>query len=177
MVGAVFLKSERIELKTIEEEDIPFMVENINDPDVWSTLTIYLPANKIQEKEFLKNISKNDKEVHLMICDGDEKIGMVSIFDIDHRVRKGEIGLWISPEHWSKGYGTEASRLIVKYSFKTLNLHRVFAAALKNNQGSLKIWEKLGFEKEGVSRDATFVDGEYVDLVNYSILEDEWKER
>jgi len=88
MAGAVFLKGERIELKTIEEEDIPFMVENINDPDVWSSLTIHLPANKIKEREFFKNISKTDKEVHLMICDDDKKIGMVSIFDIDHRVRK-----------------------------------------------------------------------------------------
>ena len=93
MTGAVFLKSEHIELKTIEEEDIPFMVNNINDPRVRSTLTIHLPANKIQEKEFLKNISKKDKEVHLMIYDDDDRIGMVSLFDIDHRVRKGEVGL------------------------------------------------------------------------------------
>jgi len=41
----------------------------------------------------------------------------------------------------------------------------------------LKIWEKLGFEKEGVSRDAAFVKGEYVDLINYSLLEDEWEEK
>jgi len=177
MAGAVFLKGERIELKTIEEEDIPFMVKNINDPKVWSSLTIHLPANKIREREFLKNISKSDKEIHLMICDDDKKIGMVSIFDIDHRVRKGEVGLWIAPDHWKQGYGTEAVRLIMEYGFDTLNLHRVFAAALRNNPGSLKIWEKLGFEKEGVSRDAAFVKGEYVDLINYSILEDEWEEK
>ncbi|MFO7792975.1 MAG: GNAT family protein [Candidatus Saliniplasma sp.] len=177
MAGAVFLKGERIELKTIEEEDIPFMVKNINDPEVRSTLTLHLPVNKKMEQEFFKNISKNGNEVHLLICDEEDKIGLISLLDIDHRIGNAEIGLWIIPDFWKKGYGTEASELMVDYGFKELNLHRIFAGAFRNNPGSSKIWEKLGFEKEGVSRDVDFVDGEYVDLINYSILEEEWEER
>ncbi len=175
MAGEVFLEGELVTLRTVEEEDLDFMVENINHPEIRSYLTSYLPINMEQEKKFLEEISKNDNEIHLLIWDGEDRIGMTSLFDIDHRVGKAEIGLWITPDFWKRGYGTEASRLMVEYGFDELNLHRITAKTLQNNTASQKIWEKLGFEKEGVLRDTSFIDGEYVDLICYSILRDEWE--
>lgn len=174
MPGSLFLKGKLASLRTIEEEDLEFMVKNINHPEVRATLRRCLPINMIQEKKFLEEISESDDEVHLLIWDRNDRIGMISLLDIDRQVGSAEIGLWIIPDFWKKGYGTEASKLMVDYGFRELHLHRISARTLRNNPASQKIWEKLGFEKEGVSRDMAFIDGEYVDMVRYSILEDEW---
>ncbi len=175
MPGSLFLKGELASLRTVEEEDLEFMVENINDPEVRSSLRSHLPINKIEEQKFLERISENDDELHLLIWDVNDRIGMVSLFDIDQWLGRAEMGLWIIPDFWKKGYGTEASELIIDYGFEELNLHKILARTLKTNSASQKIWENLGFEKEGVSRDTAYVDGEYVDMLRYSILEDEWK--
>lgn len=176
MPGSLFLKGKLASLRTVEEEDLEFMTENINHPDVRSSLRSHLPVNKIQERKFLEDISENTDELHLLIWDVNDRIGITSLFDIDHRLAKAEIGLWIIPDFWKKGYGTEASKLMVEYGFKELNLHKVIARTLEDNDASQKIWEKLGFEKEGVSRDEAFIDGKYIDMIRYSILENEWEQ-
>jgi len=175
MPGSLFLKGKLASLRTVEEEDLEFMVENINDPEVRSALTSHRPINKIEERKFLERISKSDDELHLLIWDVNDRIGMVSLFDIDHRIGSAEMGLWIIPDFWKKGYGTEASKLMMNYGFRELNLHKIVARTLKTNPASQKIWEKLDFEKEGVSKDAAFIDGEYVDMIRYSILKYEWE--
>ncbi|PSH00296.1 MAG: hypothetical protein BRC28_00235 [Nanohaloarchaea archaeon SW_4_43_9] len=74
-----------------------------------------------------------------------------------------------------KSYGTEVAKLITGYGFNELNYHRMMARAYKDNKGSNRIREKLGFQKEGKFREHTYVDGEFQDVNIYGILENEWK--
>src|SRR5206468_7752591 len=77
-------------------------------------------------------------------------------------------------QHWGKGYGTEATRLMVQYAFDTLNLNRVWLHVLEYNERGIRCYEKVGFKKEGLLRQEHFRDGRYWDTHLVAILRDEW---
>ena len=85
-----------------------------------------------------------------------------------------EIGFWIFPEHQRKGYCAEAIHLIVDYLFLNWNIHRIQCLTHPKNAPTQKLLEKTGFMKEGVLRKYYFMNGEWVDLVMYSKLREEW---
>ncbi|WP_323174793.1 GNAT family protein, partial [Natrialba sp. PRR66] len=88
-----------------------------------------------------------------------------------------EIAYWLSPDVHGDGIMTEAARLLVRYAFEELRLHRVRGRALATNPASQRVLEKTGMQREGVMREAENVNGEYVDMVYFGVLREEWEER
>ena len=176
MAGAVFIEGEDINLRTVEEEDIEFLRDGVNHPEVRVHMGNRLPQNLDNEEKFFREQISDEETVNLLITKDNERLGLISLTPEGHSAEKmAEIGIWLHPEHHGNGYGTEASRLITDYSFNQLNYHRVFARAHADNQPSCRIWEKLGFEKEGEFRDHTYTQGEYKDVAYYGVLEGEWQ--
>lgn len=175
MAGAVFLEGDQVELRTIEEEDIEFLQENINNQEIRKYLTVRKPVNKVQQREFFQEVVSSDQNIHLAICSDGEIAGIISLEDEQDDIGAATLGLWIASKHQKNGYGTEAARLITEYGFNELNYHRISARAYEYNKGSQKIWKKLGFQKEGELREKTFYDGEFGDILIYGVLEHEWR--
>lgn len=178
MPGAVFLRGDRVTLRTVEHEDVEFVHEYKNKPAVHRSYLWPYPENRDDVETYLFD-GDDDGDVSLLACveDGDqEPVGEVGL-SVDDRTREGEIGLWMAPPYCGEGYGTEASELLVEYAFDERNLHRVSAGVLETNDASRRIWEKLGFEHEGTQRESEFMDGAYRDTYTYGVLESEWRER
>lgn len=97
-------------------------------------------------------------------------LGLISFNWIDKRNKKAIIGYWIDEEHQGKGYTTTACRILIKYGFETLSLHRIEVAVAKGNEKSIAIPLKLGFTKEATLRDAEWINDHFTDLELYSIL-------
>jgi len=76
---------------------------------------------------------------------------------------------------WGKGFGTEATRLMLGHAFENLGLHRVGLTVFTFNERAIKAYRKVGFLVEGRARDAILRDGRYWDEVAMSILEPEWR--
>ncbi|WP_336035914.1 GNAT family N-acetyltransferase [Halobacterium yunchengense] len=89
----------------------------------------------------------------------------------------GMIMYWIAPPHHGHGYVTEATGLLLEYAFDERRIAKATAIVLETNEGSQRVLEKLGFEREGVHRRETFVDGERRDNYRYGLLADEWRAR
>lgn len=174
MPGAIFLEGEKVNLRTIEDEDIEFLRENINKKEVRTHITANKPVNLNQEREFYEEVISKEDNVHLAISIEEEMIGIISLKDSDKDIQVAEIGIWIDPEHHGAGYGTEAAGLITEYGFKELNYHRIMARAHGENKGSQRIWEKLGFTKEGELREQVYREGEFMNAYLYGMLENEW---
>jgi len=174
MPGAVFLRGDAITLRTIEEADVEFLRDGINDPEVRAGLLTALPINGRQEEEFFEERVSSEEGVNLLICADGDPAGAIGLHQIDERAGHCEVGLWLAPEYHGRGYGTEASRLAVNYAFEELRMHRVQARVLDSNEASRRIWETLGFEREGVHRDEAYKGGEYRDVHYYGALESEW---
>lgn len=177
MPGATYLEGEAVTLRTVEEEDLPFLRDTINDPEVRYHLTGGQPFNLAQEREWFERQAADDSTLNLLICADGDPVGTVGLEPRDPEDGSTEIGLFLAPEHWRQGYGTEASELVVDCAFRECRAHRVVARVLDGNDASRRIWEKLGFRHEAVHREATFRGGEYVDVHRYAVLEGEWRER
>jgi RimJ/RimL family protein N-acetyltransferase len=76
---------------------------------------------------------------------------------------------------WGRGYGTEATRLMLDHAFSTMGLHRVSLAVFSFNERAIRSYEKVGFTIEGRAREAIFRDGQFWDEITMSMLEPEWR--
>ena len=68
------------------------------------------------------------------------------------------------------GYATEAAGALVEYGFRALRLHRIEAHVAPGNSASQKVVEKLGFQREGIAREFEFVNGRFLDHIQYSAM-------
>jgi ribosomal-protein-serine acetyltransferase len=100
--------------------------------------------------------------------------GVVSVQDVLRRHERGQLGYWLSAMACGRGIGTEAVGLAVEFGFAELGLHRLEIRCSPRNLGSRRIAEKLGFQQEGLLRDAEVLFGNYEDNIVFSMLEPEW---
>jgi RimJ/RimL family protein N-acetyltransferase len=94
-------------------------------------------------------------------------------WDTDNRSCNFRIAL--VPTALGRGFGTEATRLIVGYGFDVLGLHRISLEVYAFNPRAKRAYEKAGFVEEGRRRDALLWDGQWVDAIIMSILAPEWQ--
>ncbi len=173
------LKGENIVLRPIGRSDIAFLTKWLNDPDVIESLAIDVPVTEMAVEKDIEAIStvKAHSEAWFMIETLTEgrTIGSTRFKNIDHKNQSAEFSVVIGEtEYWGRGFGTEAVRLLVKYGFEQLNLHRISSEVFSFNERSLRMHKKLGFREEGRQREAWFKNGKFQDWVLFAILRDEW---
>jgi len=174
MPGSLFLEGPRVELRTIEEADLPFLRDTLNAPAVRRHLFPRPPFNLKQEREYFDTVVSDDDEINLLITIDGEPVGPIGLSPADSITGTTEIGLFMAEAWWGQGYGTEAAELCTAYAFDERRFHRVIARVVADNEASRRVWEKLGYREEATLREAVFLDGEYHDVVLYAVLEDEW---
>ena len=84
-----------------------------------------------------------------------------------------EVGYWIAPSEWGKGYATEAVRAMLDYGFRELKLHRIQGRHFGRNPASGRVMEKAGMVMEGVHREAYKRWGKFEDSVVYAKIADQ----
>lgn len=110
--------------------------------------------------------------------DPDYIIGTVCFHNIQKNVYSScEIGYKFSSAYQHLGYASEAVDKVLEVIFSDIQLHRVMAMVLPNNFASIRMLERLGFEKEGISRDHLFLHGSYKDHAQYCLLEQDYISR
>lgn len=174
MPGPVFLEGDRVELRTIEEEDLDFLQEGVNDPSVWRAIGLGTPVNGPQERDFFENVVCGDDEVNLLVAVDGEPAGIVGLGSKETETHGAELGYWMHSDHREQGYGREAASLVTTYGFHQRGFHRISARVFEFNDASQALLESLGFTHEGIHREAVFVDGQYWDVHWYSALAPEW---
>ena len=173
----VFLEGEKIYLRPIDMDDLEIFYRMINNPEVRKFLLVRYPISKIEEKETLEKMVKDENSVTLSIINkgNDKLMGNISLFNINKIHRNAEIGLFLGDlKETSKGYGTEAMKLLIDYGFKMLNLHRIELYTFDFNERAIKAYKKVGFIEEGRKREVFYYEERYIDFILFSILKNEW---
>lgn len=169
----------KVQLRPIEREDLPRFVEWFSDPEFRRYLGVNLPFSLAQEERwFEKLLDRMAKQEVLTLTietvDG-AHIGNVSLFDINWQDRHAELGIAIGDKaYWGQGYGTDATRTILRVGFDDFNLHRIFLRVHEDNARAIRCYEKVGFRMEGTLRESVFRDGAYRDMILMSILTTEF---
>ena len=177
------LRSEKVILRPVKRSDISHFLKWFNDPEVIQYLNMYLPMTEMAEEKWIEDLATRGRagtDTHFVMeamdGDGNTPIGTIGLHGISPKDHSAGFGIAIGErDYWGKGYGTEATRLILDYSFRQLNLHRIWSAAFAFNERSIKLHKSVGFREEGRQREAIFKNGEFHDIVEFGILRDEWK--
>ncbi|MBA2176411.1 GNAT family N-acetyltransferase [Halobacillus locisalis] len=102
--------------------------------------------------------------------------GTIDLHAIDWKNRKTSIGYWMGAKYKGKGLLTRSCQALFTYAFRDLGLNRIEIRADVRNTKSWAVPERLGFEKEGVIREAAMLYDEPSDHVVYGMLEKDWQD-
>jgi len=109
--------------------------------------------------------------------DDDRLIGMTRLYDVDHLHGSAVLGLSVGRRsEWGRGFGTDASRVTIRYGFQELNLHRIWLDVFGYNDRARALYERLGFEVEGRLREHMLRDGRRYDVILMGLLRSEWND-
>lgn len=138
-----------------------------------------LKESEYPEYEVWENWYEREKETNNQwIIDLDGKcIGVAALHHISEADRSARYRIGIfDPTLHSKGIGTEATMLVLKYAFEDLQLHRVDLLVLDYNKRAIRCYEKCGFRCDGILRESAFIEGKYYSDRIMSILDYEYKQ-
>ena len=174
---------EKVRLRAIERSDIPNFVRWFNDPEVRQYLVMHIPISFAQEEKWFEDMLQRmqRREALVFAVDarvGDEwvPIGNIGLYRIDWQNRCARFAIALGEKaYWDQGYGTDATRTILRFAFDELNLHRVELEVVDENMRARRCYEKAGFRYEGIRRKAIFLEGRYRDSHLMGILQEEFQ--
>jgi RimJ/RimL family protein N-acetyltransferase len=161
---------ENVYLRALEPSDLDRTRKWHNDPGLYEMLVSpFRYVSRAAEEEWIRRkAAYSQTEIQLAIClkEGDQHIGNIHLTGIDWVARHAGVGIFIGEEeHWSKGYGQQAMRLILRHAFNDLGLRRVYLVVLDNNDRAIRAYEKCGFVVEGRLRRHAYKQGRFRDLI------------
>lgn len=174
--GTINLKTARLILRNLKPKDVSRdYADWLNDPEINKYLGC---ANTVQTietcREYVRAHQKcgNAALAGIFLKKGGMHIGNLTLSAVDPRNKTASIGISIGRrEYAGKGLAREALDAVVRYCFKRLGLHRLWAGVHVSNSRSLNLFIKCGFKKEGLLREAVVIDGKFEDGYIFSILE------
>lgn len=174
------LETERLILRALRMEDADFIFREWGSPVV---------THYMRDEEPLR--SREEAEEWLQPLQTPEKMPAVKWWGIESRADRvligscgfcrwtkqhhwAEIGYDLWPDYWGQGLMPEALRALLRYGFQVMGLNRVEATTHTENQRSMRVLEKLGFQREGLLREYYCRESVYNDQVLFSLLRREW---
>ncbi len=171
------LVGEKVYLSPRNMEDIELYVQWLNDFHTTDYIGRSHQTISIEEeREYLENPMKDEISFAIVDLTKDLLIGTLSLCHINYIKRTATLGIFIgNPEYRSKGYGTEAIKLLLEYAFHYLNLNNIKLDVLEINQRAISCYKKCGFKEYGRRRKCNFINGKYYDTIEMGILAEEFE--
>jgi len=173
------LEGAAVRLRAVEESDLPLLVRWMNDPEVrhWlhhsdrpdATVESVRGRFGLTEERF-PNLA------WLIETLEGRPVGHLGLLQVDPHHKRAELAISIGEkECWSRGYGTDAIRTVLRHGFEDLGLRRIDLHTDADNARGIRCYEKCGFVREGVMRERRVRYGKPLDMVLMAVLRDEWQ--
>ncbi len=169
---------DKVRLRAIVRADLETLRGFVNDPEVMQFSNQYHPVSDAEQAAWFESIGRAQDSVWFALDDvqGNEPklVGTCCLVGIDWVSRLAELRIRIGDKDaWGGGLGTEATRLLLGYAFEGLNLERVWLRVFATNERAIRMYEKVGFQREGTLRRASFINGQMLDVVVMGVLREE----
>ena len=173
------IETDRLRLRRFTFDDVDDIIELVSHPSV-AAVGNRIKASTPEVKKYVELQNslqpfepKQCFDLGIELKDENKIIGFVGTIRKDHQ--QAEIGCALHINYRGNGYATEAVRALISYGFDKLGLHRILADAPATNDASVKVMERLGMRREGLLRESEFRHGEWIDILVYAVLADEWR--
>jgi RimJ/RimL family protein N-acetyltransferase len=175
------LVGQKIKLTSINEEDILEIKKWHNDVSFmrnYDTISA-TPKNIDDVKDLIDDVAKCNTAYIFAVKELEHEgiIGVTGFENISWNNGTALIYIGIGEaKHRGQGHGKEALKLTIEFGFEELNFHRIYLTVLEYNQAAIKLYEKLGFKREGIYREFIHRDGKRYDMYLYGLLRPEWED-
>jgi RimJ/RimL family protein N-acetyltransferase len=163
------------EVRSWEAGDIPSLVAQANNRNIWRNLRDHFPHpyTAADGRRFLKKLRASTPETMFAIAVGRQAVGGIGyVLQRDVERVSAEIGYWLGEPYWRRGIATEALIAVTKYAIDRHGLTRVFALPFAWNTASCRVLEKAGYTLEARLRRSAIKDGEITDQFLYGYVVD-----
>ena len=169
----------KIRLRALTSKDIEKTLEWNNQEDISNLYSGHpFPVNLEMEKIWYEKILTSNFPITVF---GIEEIktanliGITILKDINMINRNAEFAIYIGDKKYrGMGLSKEATFSTIDFGFSKLGLHRISLRVSDDNQTAIKLYEKCGFQPEGLLRECYFINGKYVNKLQMSILQEEF---
>lgn len=175
------LEGRRIVLREPRAADAPALFSLLSTDEV--ARFISPPPGSVEAFERYVAWSQRQRAAGQYVCfaivlrGADSPIGLIHVRALGPGFGTADWGFAVASEFWGTGIFSEAAELVLDFTFTVLRTHRLEArAALCNARGNGAM-KKLGAEREGILRHSFFRNGDYMDQVLWSILQEDWRKR
>lgn len=177
----MILKGKKVTLRAIEESDLDLLRYMINDPEIESTTVgSSFPVSQYEQRKWFEAHGKSTNEMIRLIIETerDGAVGMVTLggFDWVNRVAHRSGIKLVQTKITESGIAIDAINTLFKYAFDELNLNRIEGCVLDYNEQAIAMNKMIGYEFEGVQRQAVYKNGRYHDLLLLSMLREDFRE-
>lgn len=170
---------EKVILRAIEPSDIRQLWEWTQDAEVMRYRDYPGPPRPLAEaeREYQDSLCQDTRDLHLAIATLEgELIGETSLRYVDHRAGNADFTIAIGNKaYWGHGYGSDATKALMRFAFQQYNLHRVTLYVHAFNERAVKAYEKCGFRHEGRLREAHYMEGEHKDVLLMGLLKEDFE--
>ena len=151
------LKGQHIQLRAIEPSDIDVLYQWENDTETWMVSNTQSPFSRFVLEQYITSSHQDIysvKQLRLIICNEENKaIGSIDLFDFDPNHLRAGVGILIAEKaDRKKGYASEALSLLMDYCFSVLNLHQLYCNITIDNEQSILLFQKHGFQITGMKK-------------------------
>lgn len=175
----MLIATDRLILRRFRPADAPVLAGYRSDPEVARYQSWDAPFPLAKAETAVANFAASDPDRPGWFQYAAERIsdrvllGDVAVRVHDNRMQ-AEIGFTLAREHQGQGYATEAVRAVLDRLFRVQGMRRVTGECDARNEPSARLMERLGFRREGLLRQQTFIKGEWTDDLIYGLLAEEW---
>lgn len=170
------IKTKRTSLLPLEKKDLSKTIKWLNSPDIGVPLgKSYLFSVSGSEKWFDENVT-TQKVIIFKILVNNNHVGNVTLDDFALVERLAKFSIYIGKKKfWGKGHAKEASIAMLRYGFGQLNLYKIYLRVFANNKRAIKLYQSIGFKREGILRKEKYISDKYVDVIHMGIFKSEFK--
>jgi RimJ/RimL family protein N-acetyltransferase len=174
------LDSVRLRLRPLREPDVDDLFVVFGDPAVMRYWSSPVFRERAQAEALIEEVrqrfaTRTFFQWGIARREDDVLLGTCSLFRIEPVHRRAEIGFALRRDDWGRGIASEAVATAVEFAFGPLDLIRIEADVDPRNDRSIRLLERLGFEREGYLRSRYIVSGEIQDTVFLGLLRERWR--
>ncbi len=174
------LETPSLILRPLRRSDAPDIFAYATDPEV-ARYVLWDPHTSLRDtRSYIRYIrslyhSGSPSSWGIELRETGRVIGTIGFMWASGENRSAEVGYSLSRKYWNHGYATEALSAVLDSAFRTLNFHRIEAQRDVRNPASGRVMEKCGLRREGLLRSRLKNKGEFIDVVIYAILRQDWE--